>query len=117
MAPRSETLFPWVRLNERERLVWAAVFAHSISNVQAAVEKADAAVLQLRSLDLDQTPTMDPEHEAARAGFHLEFDEFAAWYRVAWLFRHGNEASYCAPTAGDLETAYENFLRGRSEFS
>jgi len=59
---------------------------------------------------------MDPEYEAARDGFHLEFDEFAPGYRVAFLHRYGNDRAYRAPSLHQIREAYERFQAGRSDF-
>jgi hypothetical protein len=112
----SNLLLPWNGLSDRERGVWTAVFAHGGADAVEAARQADTAVLRVRALLLDQDHAMDPEYEAARAGFHFEFDEFAPWYRVAWRLRHGHKLSFHAPTDEEIRDAFETFQRGRGDF-
>lgn len=107
---------PWTSLSDREKGVWSAVFANNSSEALAGARAADEAVSRLRALNLDSQPGMDPEYEAARAGYHMEFEEFAPWYRIAWLLRHGNERSFRDQTVEEVREAYERFQRGRSDF-
>ena len=106
---------PWSGLSERERAVWAAVFARQQDDPHAAVRAADAAVHAMRALSLDGEVGMDPEYDAARAGYSMELDEFAPWYRVAWRIRHGHRQSFRELTPEDVDAAFERFQRGRSD--
>ena len=116
MSELANTLLPWSRLSERERQVWSAAFAQGGPDAVAAAVAADATVRRLRALMLDQDNVMDPEYEAARAGFHFEFDEFEPWYRVAWRIRHAHDVSFHAPTLDEIRDAYDRFQAGRGEF-
>ena len=108
--------FPWSSLTDREKGVWTATFARQSTEAPDAARAADQAVARLRGLELDAQPAMDPEYEAARAGYNLEFDEFAPWYRVAMLHRHGHRRSFRAPALHEVREAYERFQRGRGDF-
>jgi hypothetical protein len=116
MSELANTRLPWSRLSERERQVWSTAFALGGENPAAAATQADAAVRRLRTLMLDQDSALDPEYEAARAGFHFEFDEFAPWYRVAWRLRHGHDVSFHAPNLDEIRDAYERFQASRGDF-
>jgi hypothetical protein len=107
---------PWARLSDRERLVWCVAFAQVGADAAEAARHADATVGRLRALQLDQDTALDPEYEAARAGFHFEFEEFEPWYRVAWRLRHGHATSFHAPTREEIREAYDRFLQGRGDF-
>lgn len=115
--PALHSLLPWARLSERERLVWGAAFAQGGGDPGEAARQADTTVGRLRALGLDQDTALDPEYEAARAGFHFEFEEFEPWYRVAWRLRHGHATSFHAPAQEEIREAYDRFLQGRSDFS
>jgi hypothetical protein len=114
--PASHSLLPWARLSERERLVWAAAFVHLDGDPAEAARRADDTVKRLRALGLDPDTALDPEYEAARAGFHFEFEEFEPWYRVAWRLRHGHATSFHAPTREEIREAYDRFQQGRGDF-
>lgn len=111
------TFFPWSALSEREKGVWSVIFASKCDKPLVAARSADAAVNELRKLELDNLHGMDPEFEAARAGFHWEFDEFAPWYRVAWQLRHGSRRSFKVPTLDEIKEAYARFQQCRCDFS
>lgn len=109
-------LLRWHQMGEREKLVWAVTFAQrSRQGLQAAL-KADRAVERLRSLSIDESPVMEPEYQAARAGFHLDPDEFAAWYRVAFRLMYGRAFSYRDPTPAESEKAYERYQMSICDF-
>jgi hypothetical protein len=112
--PASHSFLPWARLSERERLVWAAAFAQVDGDPAGAARRADETVRRLRTLGLDPDTALDPEYEAARAGFHFEFEEFEPWYRVAWRIRH--PTSFHRPTQEEIREAYDRFQQGRGDF-
>jgi hypothetical protein len=114
--PAVPSFLPWARLSERERLVWAVAFGQGAEDPADAAHSADAAVRRLRALVLDPDTALDPEYEAARAGFHFEFEEFEPWYRVAWRLRHGHATSFHAPTREEIREAYDRFQQGRGDF-
>jgi hypothetical protein len=112
------SFLPWTRMNDRERSVWCATYAR-LANEQApklAAQAADAMVRGLRTVELDGPRALDPEYEAARAGAHMEFEEFAPWYIVAYRMLHGNSVAFQPPTKKQIRDAYERFERGRSDF-
>lgn len=111
------TSLPWSRLSAREQHVWAAAYVHAGGEAGAAVRQADAAVLELRALALDGPQGQDPEYDAARAGFYMELEEFAPWFRVAWKIRHGNGRAYREPSDAEVAEAYVRFQACRSDFS
>ena len=116
MSELANTLLPWSRLSERERQVWSAVFAQGGLDAETAAMQAEAAVRRLHALNLDRDTAMDPEYEAARAGYHFEFEEFEPWYRIAWRLRHGHDVSFHAPSRDEIREAYDRFQAGRGEF-
>ena len=101
-------------MSERERLVWGVAFAQGGDDAAAAARQADARVARLRALGLDPETALDPEYDAARAGFHMELEEFEPWYRVAWRIRH--PASFHTPTPAEIREAYGRFQQGRGDF-
>ena len=105
---------PWARLSERERQVWSVAFVQGGADPAEAARQADATVGRLRALGLDQDTALDPEYDAARAGFHFEFEEFEPWYRVAWRLRH--PTSFHTPTGDEIRDAYDRFQQGRGDF-
>lgn len=101
-------------MSEREHLVWGAAFVQCDGDPAEAARHADATVGRLRALGLDPDTALDPEYEAARAGFHFEFEEFEPWYRVAWRIRH--PTSFHTPTQEQIREAYDRFQQGRGDF-
>jgi len=116
MQPNPLLLLRWHQMGEREQLVWAVTFAQRSSHGLRAALKADRAVERLRSLLVDESPVMEPEYQAARAGFSLDPDEFAAWYRVAFRLIHGRAFSYRDPTEAETQEAYERYRMSICDF-
>lgn len=109
-------LLRWHQMGEREQLVWAVTFAQRSSQGLRAAFKADRAVERLRALLVDESPVMEPEYQAARAGFSLDPAEFAAWYRVAFRLIHGRAFSYRDPTEAETQEAYERYRMSICDF-
>lgn len=117
MSPSSasDTLFRWYQLSERERLVWASVFSQFAGNSLEAARAADAKVMALKELDIDQH-AMAPEHELAKANLQLPFEAFAPWYRVAHRISQRLVHPYQEPTDEQVARAYDAYQRSRSDF-
>jgi len=107
----------WMLMTEMEKAVWGTTFALNALLVSDATQLADQAVEKLRAVDGTwRFSRPEPEYEAARAGQHIERDDFDVWYRVASMIRHGSEPSYCDPTTDECAEAYDRFQWGRSDF-
>lgn len=101
----------------REQAVWAAVFAASGGFDLAAALQADEAVKALRRIDPDGLAPTTPEYQALAAGTYISEEEFAPWYRVAWrLAVRGTQRSLEEVSPGQIERAYETYLRGQGDF-
>jgi hypothetical protein len=103
----------WELMNPIERALWGTVLALHINEPDGGLKTADAAVEKLRSTGEIRSHRPEPEYEAARAGFDIEFEAFAAWYPVECLIRHGAEPNYRSPTFKEIEEAYDRFQMGR----
>jgi hypothetical protein len=107
----------WMLMSEMEKSVWATTFALNATLASDAVQLADQAVEQLRSVDGTwRFLRPEPEYEAARAGHHIERGDFDIWYRIASMVRHGDDPSYRDPTTDECAQAYDRFQWGRSDF-
>ena len=80
------------------------------------VDAADAAVLKMRSIGLTRSFQPEPENEAARVNLHIEPDEFAGWYPIAYRMRHGHKPHYEEPSAEQIRDAYERYNRGLCDY-
>ncbi|MBU8974517.1 hypothetical protein JI752_000030 [Lysobacter sp. MMG2] len=113
MSSPSDTLFRWYQLTERERLVWASAFSQFVGAPLDAARAADAKVVAVKGLDIDQY-TMSPEHELAKSNLEVPFEAFAPWYRVAYRISH---RLGCQPlTDEDVARAYDAYQRSRCDF-
>lgn len=114
MTP-SDTLFRWYQLSERERLVWASAFSQFDGAPLDAAREADAKVVALKGLDIDQE-AMSPEHELAKANLEVPYEAFAPWYRVAHRVSHRRDRPYQPLTDEDVALAYDAYERSRCDF-
>lgn len=104
-------------MNAREQAVWAAVFARSGAFDLGAAVQADDAVKALRRINPDALGPMTPEHQALAAGTYISEEEFGPWYRVAWrLAMRGSRHALEEVTPQQIESAYETYRRGQSDF-
>lgn len=104
-------------MTTREQAVWATVFARSGAFDLGAAVQADEAVKALRHIDPDELGPSTPEHQALAAGAYISEEEFAPWYRVAWrLAMRGTRWSLEEVSPGQIERAYETYLRGQGDF-
>lgn len=104
-------------MNGREQALWVVVFAQSGAFDLGAAVQADNAVKALRRLDPDELGPTTPEHLALAAGAYISEEEFAPWYRVAWrLAMRGTRRSLEELSPGQIERAYETYLRGQGDF-
>ncbi|HEY0661299.1 MAG TPA: hypothetical protein VGD21_08295 [Lysobacter sp.] len=115
MSSPSDTLFRWHQLSERERLVWASAFSQFIGPPLDAARAADAKVMAVKGLDIDQY-AMAPEHELAKADLELPMEAFVPWYRVAHHITHRLDRPYQAPTDDEIARAYDAYQRSRCDF-
>jgi hypothetical protein len=99
-----------------EQSVWATTFALHDRDPDGGVDAADAAVLRMRSIGLTRSFQPEPEYEAARANLHIEPDEFASWYLIAYRMRHGCKPNYREPSAELIREAYERYNRGLCDY-
>ncbi len=106
----------WVQLSDMERVIWGAVYAISNGTADSRARKADRLVRDLRMLERDRKGDLGPEHEAARAGHMIEFQDFETWYRVQLLIRRGHEFRYKGPSIEQTAMAYESYRRGMADF-
>jgi len=116
MSPPSSSapLFRWYRLTERERLVWASSFATFAGSAADAAYAADANVLAMKSLALDEGQ-MAPEQELAKANLVVSYEDFVPWYRVAHRMVYRRDRSYKPPTDTNVAEAYAVYQRSRRD--
>lgn len=101
----------WPRAN-----VWAVTYAGSALEPQGAACSADKAVLALRTIDIDESGFVEPEHEAARYCMGLTYREFRAWYPTALKIAIYNRREYQEPDEDAIRGAYDRYRRSTSDF-
>lgn len=106
----------WVHLSDMERVIWGAAYATSKGTASVRSRAADRLVRNLREVEQVRKGDLGPEHEAARAGHVIEYQDFEVWYRVQMLIRHGHEFRYRNPTAEQTAVAFEAYQRGTTDF-
>ncbi|MFC5742887.1 hypothetical protein [Dyella tabacisoli] len=111
-----EVLVSWQFMPPMEQSVWATTYVLHAEESDGGVGAADAAVLRLRSVNMTRSFRPEPEYEAARANLHMEAEEFAGWYPIAYRMRHGREPSYREPSGQQISEAYERYGRGLCDY-
>lgn len=108
----------WELMSRMEQTLWSAALALHISDADAGLAAADAAVKKLRSFKEVRSRRPEPEQEAAQAGIPLQFEEFAAWYSVERRIRDSlsNKAEVRPPSASELSAAYDRYQLCRGDF-
>lgn len=107
----------WELMDDIERAVWGTALALHIEDDDGGLGAADAAITRLRAVAELRADRPEPEYEAAIAGFHMEYEEFATWYGVAYRIRHHKSpAGREPPTSEQTKAAYERYAMGRSDF-
>jgi hypothetical protein len=111
-----ERYMAWEMMTSMEKALWGTVLALHLSDADSGLKVADAAIEKLRSIGVARSHRPEPEVELARAGFHVELDTFAAWYRVEHQIRHRRQPLYQPPTTKQIEEAFERYERGRCDY-
>lgn len=106
----------WEFMTPMECAVWGTTVALHFHDDDSGLSAADSAILKLRSVAKVRSRRPEPEAEAARAGDHIEFDDFAIWYPIAYRIAHYRDREYRLPTPKQTEEAYERFAVGRNDF-
>jgi hypothetical protein len=106
----------WGLMTPMEQALYGTTFALHGMNVEAGLAAADAVVAKLRAISGQRSRLPEPEYEAARAGLNIEYEEFAVWYPVQYLIRHGRERGYKPPTPEETQEAYRRYGLGCSDF-
>lgn len=106
----------WGAMSDLERALWGTTLALHLQDEDGGIEAADAAVARLRIVTESRSRLPEPEDEAAMAGFHMEYEEFSAWYSVAYRVRHCSPDKCELPTAEQTRAAYERYAWGRCEY-
>lgn len=109
-------ILKWHTMNGREQTVWAVTYAGSALDPQGAARTADKAILALRALDIDESGFVEPEHEAARYGMGLTYEEFRAWYPTALKIAIYNRRDYQEPDEDAIRGAYDSYRRSTGDF-
>lgn len=112
-----EVELAWELMNNIEQAVWGTTLALHVEDDDGGLGAADAAVVRLREVTDLRSRRPEPEYEAARADFHMEFEEFSVWYRVAYRIRHHKSPTgYELPTPEQTKAAYERYAMSRNDF-
>ena len=107
----------WELMSNIERAVWGTTLTLHVEDDDGGLGAADAAVVRLREVADLRSPRPEPEYEAARAGFYMEYEEFAVWYGVAYRIRHyKSRARWVLPTPEQTKAAYERYAMSRNDF-
>lgn len=108
-------LFRWYSMSAREQGVWSAAYVAAGPDAKRSAQSADQAVSALRSLAIDESQFIGPEHDAARYCLGLTFEEFSGWYPTALKItsrgRLGQKLS-----DEDLSQAFEAYRMSTADF-
>ena len=108
-------LLRWESMSAREQAVWGATYVAARRNAKHAAQSADQAVWELRSLQIDESRFIGPEHDAARCCPSLTFDEFSVWYPTAWKIASRNRFGEELDEA-EVRRAFETYQRCAADF-
>ncbi len=104
----------WVSLSPMEKAIWASAYAGAKGTAVQRARAGDLAIRSLQTLEESREAEFGPEYEAARSTIRLDFEEFAAWYRVQQRVAKGPVDK--VPSDDDCSKAYERYEMGLFDF-
>lgn len=107
---------PWHTLKEREKLVWATVYALNSAGPDEGVWKANQAVQALQAQSTDDIAFVDPEYEAASSGVEIKWEQFLAWYPIALAIKRRKRISALATDENACRIAFESYRMSKSDY-
>jgi len=113
--PTTPPLLRWYSMNGREQAVWSAAYIACSLDPARAAQSADKAVLALRSLAIDESQFIGPEHDAARYCSDMTFERFSGWYPIALKIASRNQILR-EPSADELRQAFETYRMSTTDF-
>jgi len=115
-TPPLDSEYAWCLMPPMEQAFYGTMLALHIDEADSGVTKADTGLAKLRILAGVRSRLPEPEYEAARAGFNIEYEDFATWYLVQYRIRHGFDRGYKQPTPDQIQAAYERYGRGTCDY-
>lgn len=106
----------WYLMTPMEQSLWGLSMALHNQDQDAGLGAADTALARLRSVTDARSRRPEPESEAARSNIVIPFEQFAAWYPVAYRLRHRLDRDYQEPSDEQIRTAYERYDRGLCDY-
>ena len=110
------SLLSWHALGEREKFVWAVLYAGSALPPRDAALAADKAVMTLTELNIDNREFIGPEYDACRYYSWMEYDEFKSWYPTALKIAKRGHFNAAEISEEACQQAFERYKRSSGDF-
>lgn len=107
---------PWHTLKEREKLVWATVYALNADGPEEGVRKANQAIQALQARSTDGIALIEPEYDAACSGVEIKWEQFLVWYPIARAIKHRERISNFDADENACRIAFESYRMSKNDY-